>query len=105
MEDKETRQKKIGSKNVDYSKSEKYKHSIITSIKACTTSQAVCGWILTTDVRVRSQITIYESSRDKCGTGRGFSQSTSASSLKYHFTNAPHSYLIHLPPTPYELSN
>jgi hypothetical protein len=80
-------------------------NSVVTSMKAHATSQAVCGWILNTDVRVLSQTTIYESCRDNCGNGRGFSHSTSASPLQYHYTNVPNSYLFHLPPTLYDLSN
>jgi hypothetical protein len=79
---KETRQKKTDFKNLDYNKAEKCKHSFVTSMNARATSQAVCGWILTTDVRVRSQTTIYGSCRGNCGTGRGFSHSTLASPLK-----------------------
>jgi hypothetical protein len=102
---KESRQKKTDFKNADYNKAEKYKHSFVTSMKARATSQAVCGWILTTDVGVRSHTTIYESCRDSCGTGKGFSHSASASPLKYHCIISQYSYLIHLPPTRYDFSN
>jgi hypothetical protein len=87
----ETRQKRTDFKNVDYNKAEKYKHSFVTSMKVRATPQGVCGWIFTTDVRDRSQTTIYESCMDSCGTGRGFSHSTLASPLKYHCNIAQYS--------------
>jgi hypothetical protein len=51
---KEARQKKNDFKTVGYNNSETYTISIVTSMKAHATSQAVCGWILTTDVRILS---------------------------------------------------